>query len=133
MKKNKIEQVQQEPTKAELAVLQVLWQQGPSTVRAVHEAVMEGKDAIQYTSTLKLMQVMTEKGMLVRDESNMRHVYSAAMEEGGTKNRLLTKFIDTMYNGSVSNMMVALLGNEQTSTEDLEKLKKILADMEKKK
>ena len=131
--------IPQEPTKMELAVLQVLWQQGPSTVRTVHDALNEekaqneGKEAVQYTSTLKLMQVMAEKGMLSRDESSMKHIYSAVMEEGGTKNRLLKKFLDTMYNGSVSNMMVALLGNEQTSGEDLQKLKELLAEMEKKK
>jgi len=123
----------QEPTKSELAVLQVLWQQGPSTVRHVHDTLNEGKEAVQYTSTLKLMQVMAEKGMLARDESSMKHVYSPLLEEGGTKNRLLKKFIDTMYHGSVSNMMVALLGNEQTSGEDLQKLKELLAEMEKKK
>lgn len=126
---------EQEPTKAELAVLQILWQWGPQTVRAVHELLNDAKedhDVVQYTSTLKLMQVMTEKGMLERDESNMRHVYRAAVEEGGTKNRLLKRFVDTMYNGSVSNMMVALLGNERTSAEDLEKLKDILRDMERK-
>src|SRR4051794_33835455 len=105
-------ELQQEPTRTELAVLQVLWQRGPSTVRTVHDVLNDGKEATQYTSTLKLMQMMTEKGMLERDESNMKHVYRAAMEEGGTKSHLLRKFMDTMYNGSVSNMMVALLGNE---------------------
>ena len=117
----------------ELAVLQVLWQRGPSTVRMVHDVLNDGKEATQYTSTLKLMQMMTEKGMLERDESSMKHVYRAAMEEGGTKRHLLRKFMDTMYNGSVSNMMVALLGNEPTSEEDLKKLKDLLAEMEKKK
>lgn len=125
--------IQQEPTKTELAVLQVLWKLGPSTVRTVHDALNEGKEAVQYTSTLKLMQVMAEKGMLLRDESSMRHVYSAAMEEGGTKSQLLGRFLDTMYDGSVSNMMVALLGNEKTSGDDLQKLKDILKEMEKKK
>src|ERR1700750_2112940 len=109
----------QEPTKSELAVLQVLWQHGPSTVRTVHDALNEGREAAQYTTTLKLMQLMTEKGMLSRDESNMKHVYSAALEEGGTKGQLLSRFVDTLYQGSVGNMMVALLGNEKTSAKDL--------------
>jgi predicted transcriptional regulator len=121
-----------EPTKGELSVLQVLWQYGPSTVRFVHDMVNEGKEATQYTSTLKLMQLMTDKGMLARDETKMKHVYYTVLEEGGTKGRLLNKFIDTMYQGSVENMMIALLGNEKTSKEDLQKVKELLADMEKK-
>jgi BlaI family transcriptional regulator, penicillinase repressor len=121
-----------EPTKAELAVLQILWQQGPSTVRSVHDTLNEGKEATQYTSTLKLMQVMTDRGMLARDETNMKHVYRAVLEEGGTKGHLLSKFIDTMYQGSVGSMMVALLGNEKTSGEDLQKVKELLAELEKK-
>ena len=119
----------QEPTKAELAVLQVLWQQGPSTVRLVHDALNEGREAAQYTTTLKLMQLMTEKGMLLRDESSMKHVYSAALEEKGTKGQLLNRFIDTMYHGSVGNMMMALLGNEKTSAKDLQELRELLDKM----
>ena len=122
-----------EPTKGELAVLQVLWRHGPSTVRFVHDTLNEGKEATQYTSTLKLMQLMADKGMLGRDETNMKHVYRAVLEEGGTKGHLLSKFIDTMYQGSVENMMIALLGNEKTSAEDLKKMKELLAEMERKK
>jgi BlaI family penicillinase repressor len=123
----------QEPTRAELAVLQVLWKHGPSTVRWVHDLLNEGKEAVQYTSTLKLMQVMTEKGMLARDETNMKHIYRALLEEGGTKGHLLSKFVDTMYQGSVGSMVVALLGNEKTSEEDLQKVRELLAKMEGKK
>lgn len=121
-----------EPTRTELAILQVLWQHGPSTVRFVHDTLNETQESVQYTSTLKLMQVMTEKGMLTRDETNMKHVYSAAMEERMTKGSLLNKFIDSMYHGSVGNMMVALLGNEKTSAEDLQKIKDLLDKMDKK-
>lgn len=123
----------QEPTKTELAVLQVLWKHGPSTVRWVHDMLNEGKEAVQYTSTLKLMQVMTEKGMLARDETNMKHIYRAVMEEGGTKGHLLNRFVDTMYQGSVGSMMVALLGNEKTSEEDLRKVRELLAQLENEK
>jgi len=121
-----------EPTKSELTVLEYLWQHGPSTVRAVHDGLNEGKEATQYTTTLKLMQVMTDRGMLARDETNMKHVYRAVLEERGTKGHLLSKFIDTMYQGSVESMMIALLGNERTSRDDLHKMKALLADMEKK-
>jgi BlaI family transcriptional regulator, penicillinase repressor len=121
------------PTKAEMDVLQVLWQQGPSTVRFVHDTLNEQKEAVQYTSTLKLMQVMTEKGMLTRDESSMKHVYSAVLEESKTKGTMLSRFVDNMYDGSVSNLMVALLGNDKTSEKELQVLKEMLKKLDDKK
>ena len=120
------------PTKAELEVLQVLWKQGPSTVRFVHDKFNLQKEAVQYTSTLKLMQVMTEKGMLQRDEANMKHIYHAVLEEKKTKGFLLDRFVESMYHGSVGNMMVALLDNDKTSAEDLAKIKELLAKIDKK-
>ncbi|HVX49501.1 MAG TPA: BlaI/MecI/CopY family transcriptional regulator [Chitinophagaceae bacterium] len=118
------------PTKGEMEVLQVLWKHGPSTVRFVHDTLNEHKEeAIQYTSTLKLMQVMTEKGMLERDETNMKHIYKPALEEDRTKGAMLERFVDNMYNGSVSSMMMALLGNDKTSKEELEKIKALLNNL----
>ncbi|HTL09971.1 MAG TPA: BlaI/MecI/CopY family transcriptional regulator [Chitinophagaceae bacterium] len=119
------------PTKTELDVLQILWKYGPSTVRTVHEKLNEQKEVVQYTSTLKLMQVMKEKGMLERDESNMKHVYSAAVPEETIKGNLLDKFVDTIYNGSASSLVMALLQKEKTSAEELEKMKAILAGLKK--
>lgn len=106
-------------------VLQVLWTNGPSTVRFVHDMLNTQKDPVQYTSTLKLMQVMTEKGMLSRDESSMKHVYHPLLEEERTKGSMLGRFLDTMYNGSVSNLVLALLDNEKTSKKELQLLKEV--------
>lgn len=117
------------PTKGEMEVLQILWQHGPSTVRFVHDTLNEQKAAVQYTSTLKLMQVMTEKGMLERDETNMKHIYRPALAEDKTKGAMLERFVESMYNGSVSNMMLALLGTDKTSKEELEKVKALLNKM----
>src|ERR1700676_2484942 len=103
-----------EPTKSELEILQVLWRYGPSTVRFVNDTLNEQKRAVQYTSTLKLMQIMAEKKILNRDESNMKHVYSAAVEEQKYKGFLLDRFVDSMYNGSPSRLMMQLLGNKKT-------------------
>lgn len=114
------------PTKTELDVLQVIWQYGPSTVRFVHDKLNEQKDAVIYTSTLKLMQTMKEKGMLDRDETNMKHVYSALLAEDKVKGNLLDRFVDAMYNGSPSSLMVALLGNDKTSADELKKIKELL-------
>ena len=77
-----------EPTKAELEILQVLWQYGPSTVRFVNDKLNEHTRMVQYTSTLKLMQIMNDKGMLKRDDTNMKHIYHPAEEEQKTKNYL---------------------------------------------
>jgi len=121
------------PTKTELDVLQVLWKHGPSTVRFVHDTLNEQKEIVQYTSTLKLMQVMKEKGLLERDESNMKHVYSAAIAEEKIKGNMLGRFVDTMYDGSASSLMMGLLKNEKTSPAELEKMKALLAALKKEK
>jgi predicted transcriptional regulator len=120
------------PTKAEMDVLQVLWAHGPSTVRFVHDTLNTQKEAVQYTSTLKLMQVMTEKGMLDRDESSMKHIYKPLLEEEKTKNLMLGRFLDSMYNGSVSSLVLALLDNEKTSDKELRLLKELAQKLKEK-
>jgi BlaI family penicillinase repressor len=119
------------PTKSELEILQVLWQHGPCTVRTVNDILNEKKRTVQYTSTLKLMQIMAEKKMLKRDESNMKHIYHAAIEEQKTKSDLLERFVDSMYNGSASSLMLHLLGNKKTSKKELEAIKELLSRFEK--
>lgn len=133
MKQDKRDQPNKiEPTKSELEILQVLWKEGPSTVRFVNDRLNEQKRSVQYTSTLKLMQIMVEKGILNRDESSMKHVYSAALEEQKTKGFLLDRFIDSMYNGSATNLMMQLLGNKKASKKELQAIKELLEKMEKK-
>jgi BlaI family penicillinase repressor len=119
-----------EPTKAELEILQVLWEHGPSTVRFVNDKLNEQRD-INYTSTLKLMQIMADKEILKRDESQMKHVYHVVEEEQKTKDHLLNKFIDTMYQGSAGNLVMQLLGNKKTSKEDLKTIKEMLNRLER--
>ena len=119
-----------EPTKSELEILQVLWQHGPSTVRFVNDELNDQKREVNYTSTLKLMQIMLEKGLLKRDDTNMKHVYSPAEEESKTKNFLLGRFVDNLYNGSASQLMMQLLGNKKTSKKELEAIRELLKKMD---
>ncbi|MPR32096.1 BlaI/MecI/CopY family transcriptional regulator [Salmonirosea aquatica] len=119
-----------EPTKSELEILQVLWQHGPSTVRFVNDTLNEEKRAVQYSSTLKLMQIMAEKGILTRDESQMKHVYSPAEEEDKTKKALLDRFVDSMYQGSASSLVMQLFGSKNTSKEELEEIKDFLKKLD---
>lgn len=120
-----------EPTKSELEILQVLWDEGPSTVRAVNNKLNEQRE-LNYTSTLKLMQIMVEKGILLRDESSMKHIYRPAQEEQRTKGFLLDRFVKTLYKGSPSSLMMQLLGNQETSKEELDAIKDLLQQLENK-
>jgi BlaI family transcriptional regulator, penicillinase repressor len=131
MKEKKLAVSETEPTKSELEILQVLWQHGPSTVRFVNDTLNEQKRTVQYTSTLKLMQIMFEKKILKRDETNMKHIYSAAMEEQQTKSILLNRFVDSMFNGSASNLMMQLLGNKKASKKELQEIKEMLNKLDK--
>lgn len=118
-----------EPTKSELEILQVLWEIGPATVRAVNDELLKQKD-VNYTTTLKLMQIMADKGILNRDQSQMKHIYSVAEEEQKTKSHLLDKFVDSMYKGSASKLVMQLLGNKKTSAQELQEIKDLLNKLE---
>jgi BlaI family transcriptional regulator, penicillinase repressor len=129
MNTNNLKELPIEPTKSELEILQILWQFGPSTVRFVNDTLNDRKRIVQYSSTLKLMQIMAEKKMLSRDETNMKHIYIAAMEEQTTKSFLLNRFVDSMFNGSASSLMVQLLGNKKTSKKELDQIKELISKM----
>jgi BlaI family transcriptional regulator, penicillinase repressor len=129
MKSNQAENNLPEPTKAELEILQVLWEFGPSTVRFVNDKLNELRE-VNYTSTLKQMQVLAEKGILKRDESQMKHIYIPVEAEEKTKVQLLDRFVNTLYKGSASKLMMQLLGNEKTSKKEIEEIKRLLDSME---
>lgn len=129
---NKQEQAEKkiEPTKSELEILQVLWRHGPSPVRFVMDEINKFRE-LNYTATLKLMQLMTDKGILKRDESRMQHIYYPADDEKKVKAQLLDKFLDTVYNGSAATLMMQLAGNKKTTREDLRKMKELLDRLDK--
>ncbi len=119
-----------EPTKSELEILHVLWEHGPSNVRFVNNKLNEKTRTVQYTSTLKLMQIMHAKGLLKRDDASMTHIYYPAEAEQKTKNYLLERFINSMYNGSASSLVMQLLGNKKTSKKELKMIKELLNKMD---
>jgi BlaI family penicillinase repressor len=130
MKQNKPALPIPEPTRAELEILQVLWEFGPSTVRFVNDKLNEQRD-VNYTSTLKQMQIMTDKGILKRDESQMKHIYIPVEAEQKTKDQLLNRFVNTLYKGSASSLVMQVLGNAETSKEDLDSIKELLKKLDK--
>lgn len=120
-----------EPTSAELEILNILWEKQPLTVREVHEQLSSRKD-VGYTTTLKIMQNMTSKGLLDRELEGKSHLYTAVFKQEETQQRLLNKFIESAFGGSASNLVMQLLGNSSTSKKDLEEIKRAIKEIEKK-
>ena len=114
------------PTDADLAILQVLWDQGPATVRQVHEA-LEARET-GYTTTLKLMQIMAEKGLVSRDESARTHVYTAKYTRDETQQRLVTDLLDRAFGGSAAALVMQVLSSQQASAEELRDIEQLIAD-----
>ena len=113
------------PTESELEILQVLWSNGSATVREVHEVLLETKDA-GYTTTLKLMQIMFEKGLVTRDSSNKTHIYRPAVSKENTQALFLNRMIDSLYSGSSAQLVMQALGNHTASKEELEEIRNYL-------
>lgn len=113
------------PTESELEILQILWEKGNCTVRDVHEILEKNKDA-GYTTTLKLMQIMLEKGLVARDASSKTHIYRALINQEKTQQHLVDKMIDNVFNGSAARMVMQALGNHTASKEEIDSIKKYL-------
>ena len=118
------------PTESELEILQILWRKGNASVREVHEELLQTKEA-GYTTTLKLMQIMHEKGLVKRDDSIKTHIYQAAVSKEKTQKHLLNKMIDTVFGGSPGELVMQALGNHKASAEELEEIQKILDNLKK--
>lgn len=122
------------PTDGELEVLQILWKNGPSTVREVNDLLNNNPDkSIGYTTTLKIMQIMFEKGLLTRNDSQRTHIYSSAVREGKVQSALLDRFLNAAYKGSASKLALQLLGNHKTTPDELAKIKALIDQLEKNK
>jgi predicted transcriptional regulator len=118
------------PTESELEILQVLWEKSSASVREVHEELLKTKDA-GYTTTLKLMQIMNEKGLVKRDDSIKTHIYQAAVSREKTQKHLLGKMITTLFGGSTTQLVMQALGNHQASADELEEIQKLINNLKK--
>lgn len=117
--------VRPRPTDAELAILQVLWTRGPSTVRQVHETLAPGRET-GYTTTLKLMQIMAEKGLVTRDESDRTHVYSTKRSRTDTQRQLVTDLMNRAFGGSAAALVMQALSAHPASEEELRALRQLI-------
>lgn len=118
------------PTESELEILHVLWQKGHATVREVYEEISQSKD-IGYTTALKLMQIMFEKGLVTRDDSTRSHIYKALVSREATQQQLVGKMIQSLFAGKASGLVLQALGNHRASQEELEEIQKMLDDLKK--
>ena len=113
------------PSNAELEILRLLWKEGPRTVREVHDTLKRDRD-VGYTTVLKIMQVMAEKKLVTRNESERSHVYTAAVEEKSVKRRLVSDLLDKAFDGSAAQLVMQALSDKRASPEDLRKIRKLL-------
>ena len=119
------------PTDSELEILQILWENGPSTVRFVNDKINERRE-VGYTSTLKTMQLMLDKGMLEREIRDRIHFYIPIMNEESTQTHLLNEFVETTFRGSTSSLFMRMLGSAgQSNRDELQKIKELIAEYEK--
>ena len=119
------------PTDAELAILRVLWEHGPATVRQVHEVLADTRDT-GYTTTLKLMQIMAEKGLVSRDASSRTHVYSAGNTQEQTQHQLVQDLVDRAFGGSAAALVLRALSADGTSADELQEIRRLIDDYREK-
>jgi predicted transcriptional regulator len=117
------------PTEAELAILRVLWSEGPCTVRQVHE-VLARLQPVGYTTVLKLLQIMAEKGLVQRDESRRTHVYRASQSESRTQKQLVGDLLERAFGGSALKLVMQALASRKTSAEELTEIRKLIEQLE---
>lgn len=117
------------PTDSELEIMQILWDNGPLTVRKVNDRLNERR-RVGYTTTLKMMQIMTEKGMLSRDTDNRSHVYTTTLQSEEVRSTILDHIVRTVFKGSRSSLVMQALGNHSASRTELEEIRKMIEKLE---
>lgn len=117
------------PTESELEILRILWSKGPSNVRKVNDMINESKET-GYTTTLKIMQIMAQKGLVLRDETSRTHIYSAAIKRDQVQTAMLDRVLDVAFGGSSSQLVLSALGRGKTSQEELDQIKELIKKLE---
>jgi predicted transcriptional regulator len=117
------------PTESELEIMQVLWEHGPLTVRQVNDKLQEQRK-VGYTTTLKIMQIMTEKELLTRNTAHRSHVYTPALPPDQVKSSILDHILKTVFNGNRSSLIVQALGNKRVTAHELKEIKRVIEEME---
>jgi len=120
------------PTESELGVLQILWEHGASTVRLVNDQLNKEKE-VGYTTTLKIMQIMLEKEWVSRDAEGKKHIYTAKVRKENVQKKLLERFVDATFKGSAQQLMMQLLGNRDSSKEELDEIKELIEKIQNRK
>ena len=120
----------QQPTDSELEILMILWKSGPSTVRYVNEKMNEERK-VGYTTTLKIMQIMHDKGLVSRNEEGKSHIYFPNIEENALQNRLIDKMLNTAFGGSASKLVMQTLGNHRASKKEIDEIRRLLDQLDK--
>lgn len=115
------------PTDAELAILRVLWERGPSTVRQVHDVLNRERPAA-YTTSLKLLQIMTEKGLVERDERDRTHIYRTRLSEGQTQRQLIRDLLDRAFDGSSTKLVLQALAARRATADELQEIRQVIDD-----
>ena len=118
------------PTEAELEILQMLWSQGPRSVRELNDELNQSKP-VGYTTTLKILQIMAEKGLVTRIKDGRNHIYTAAVEQKAAQQQLLDKLLNGIFGGSAKKLVMQALGNHIASKEELEEIKQYIEQLEK--
>jgi predicted transcriptional regulator len=118
------------PTESELEILQILWQFGPSSVRKVNDKLNKKRE-VGYTTTLKIMQIMTDKGLVVRNTDQRTHIYESVAKEKDTQKSLLDSFIEKTYRGSAMSLVLQALGQQNASPQEIAELKEVIDKIEK--
>lgn len=127
-----VKQKTSKPTESEIEILSILWDRKMATVREVHEELLKTKDA-GYTTTLKLMQIMFEKGLVTRDDSSKTHIYKPFVNKEKTQKQFLNKMIDSLFSGSSTELVLRALGNKNTSDEELDKIQGLIKELKSRK
>ena len=119
------------PTESELEILEVLWDNGPSTVRFVNEQLEQKGRIVAYTTTLKMMQIMSDKGLLSREMNGRTHIYSPIIQAQVIRGALIDRLVNSVFGGSATRMVLQALGNHKATAEELQEIKKLIDDIEK--